>query len=290
MSGHHAFRAITDAAKLDAERLALDGRSMLPISGETFPATADELAAALRRGFEAGSVTPRAIAAEGAFPQMSRLSIDLTGAQLTRHEVPRSLEGEGSTTLSAEEFEMFGEPLYFEKTAIEARLEGKGVTAQVVGNPQKGSLVLKQAASGTVSVKAAIEALEGLLQSFAAEAASKQGVDVKKTKLTLTQEGPRAVAFRAEVTAKVFIMSAALALTGKLEIDDEFNARLSSLGLDGDAMVTNLAGGFLKPRLQQLEGRAFPLLAILPSGLHLRDIQVTVAPALQIQARFGDAA
>lgn len=218
---------------------------------------------------------------------MSRFSIDLTGAQLTRDTVPRSLEGEGSTTLSAEQFELFGEPLYFEKAAVEARLEGKGVEAQVTGVPQKGSLVLKHAAEGTVSVKVAIEALEGLLQSFAAGAAEKQGIDVKKTKLTLTQEGPRAVAFRAEVTAKMFIMSAVLALTGKLEIDDEFNARLSSLGLDGDAMVTGLAGSFLKPRLQQLEGRTFPLLAFLPAGLQLRDIQVAVTPALQVQARFG---
>ena len=274
--------------KLDAGSPALDGRAMLPISGETFPATADELAAALRRGFEADGMKPRAITAEGGVPQMTRLSVDLTGAQLTRNEMPRSVEGGGSTILSAEQFEMFAEPLYFEKAPIEARLEGKGVQAQVTGVPQKGSLILKHAASGTVSVKVAIEALEGLLQSLASEAGGKQGIDIKKTQLTLTQEGPRAVAFRAEVTAKVFIMSATLALTGKLEIDDAFNARLSSLGLDGDAMVTNLAGGFLKPRLQQLEGRVFPLLAILPSGLQLRDIQVAVAPALQVQARFGE--
>jgi len=78
-----------------------------------------------------------------------------------------------------------------------------------------------------------------------------------------------------------------LALTGRLEIDDDFNARLSSLGLGGDAMVTNLAGSFLRPRLQQLEGRVFPLFAFLPAGLQLRDIQVAVAPALQVQARFG---
>ncbi|WP_042725540.1 hypothetical protein [Chthoniobacter flavus] len=244
----------------------------------------------MKRGFDAGGVTPRAIVAEGAFPQLAKLSIDLTGAQLTRDDRLRSFSGADSGIVSAEQFEMFGEPLYFEKAAVEARLEGKSVEMRLTGDPQVGSLVLKQAESGTVSVKAAIEALEGLLQSLAAEAASKQGIEVKKTKLTLTQEGPRAVAFRAEVTAKVFIMSAALALTGKLEIDDDFNARLSSLGLDGDAMVTNLAGGFLKPRLQQLEGRVFPLLAILPSGLHLRDIQVVVGPALQIQARFGGAA
>jgi hypothetical protein len=118
-------------------------------------------------------------------------------------------------------------------------------------------------------------------------AAAKQGADVKKTKLMLKQDGPRTVSFRAEVTAKVFIMSATLALTGKLEIDDDFYARVSGLALDGDAMVTNLAGSFLRPRLEKLEGSVFPLLAFLPAGLMLRDIEVSVAPALHVQARFG---
>jgi hypothetical protein len=264
---------------------------MLPISGDSFPASADELAAAMRRGFEGEGVTPQAIVAEGgSFPQLAKLSVDLTGAQLTRDDRLRSYSGGDGGVLSAEQFEIFGAPLYFEKAAIEARMQGERVEATITGEPKAGSLVLKSAGAGSVSVKVAIEALEGLLQSVAAEAASKQGVEVKKTKLTLKQEGPRSVTFRAEVTAKVFIMSADLALTGRLEIDDEFNAKLSGLALDGDAMVTNLAGSFLKPRLQQLEGKTIPLFAFLPSGLLLRDIQVSVAPELCVQARFGSEA
>jgi len=260
---------------------------MLPISGETFPVTAQELSTALERGFSAGGISAPAITAEGAYPQLTKLSIDLTGAQLTRDDRLRSFDGASAAAVTAEHFEMFGEPLYFEKAPLKARLAGDGVQMRITGDPQVGSLVLESAAAGTVSVEVTIEALESLLQSLAAEAAAKQGIEVKKTQLTLKQEGPRAVSFRAEVTAKIFVMSAALALTGKLEIDDEFNARLSGLGLDGDAMVTNLAGSFLRPRLQQLEGRTFPLFAFLPAGLKLRDIEVTVTPALHVQARFG---
>jgi len=264
---------------------------MLPLAGDTFPTTYDELIAALQRGFAAGGLTPHAIEAEGgAYPQLAKLSIDLTDAQLSRDDRLNSFSGPGSGTLTIEQFELFGEPLYFEKSPVQARIEGETVQLRMTGEPQVGSLVLKSAAAGMVSVKATIEALEGLLQSFAAEAAAKQGVDVKKTKLTLKQEGSRTISFRAEVTAKVFVMSANLALTGRLEIDDAFNARLSSLGLDGDAMVTSLAGSFLRPRLQQLEGREFPLFAFLPAGLKLRDIEVAVAPALHVQARFGGGA
>jgi len=260
---------------------------MLPISSENFPVTAQELSAALERGFGAGGITSPTITAEGAYPQLATLSIDLTGAQLTRDDRLRSFDGASAGTVTVGHFEMFGEPLYFEKAPVAARLVAEAVQMRVTGDPQVGSLVLERASAGRVSVEVTIEALEGLLQSLAAEAATKQGIEVKKTKLTLNQEGPRAVSFRAEVTAKIFVMSAMLALTGRLEIDDDFNARLSSLGLGGDAMVTNLAGSFLRPRLQQLEGRVFPLFAFLPAGLQLRDIQVAVAPALQVQARFG---
>ncbi|MDR3405212.1 MAG: hypothetical protein P4L99_22140 [Chthoniobacter sp.] len=260
---------------------------MLPLSGETFPVTAQELTASLERGFSAGGISSPTITAEGAYPQLTKLGIDLTGAQLTRDDRLRAFDGPGAGTVTVGHFEMFGEPLYFEKAPITARLTGEAVQMRITGDPQVGSLMLESATAGQVSVQVTIEALESLLQSLAAEAATKQGIEVKKTKLTLKQEGPRAVSFRAEVTAKIFVMSAMLALTGRLDIDDDFNARLSSLGLDGDAMVTNLAGSFLRPRLQQLEGRLFPLFAFLPEGLQLRDIEVAVAPALHVQARFG---
>lgn len=261
---------------------------MLPISADTFPKTADELVAALRSGFDSKGLAVRAIDGAGAFPQLMKLNIDISGAQISRENRLGVVTGEKSDVVEIGHFELLGEPVYFEKTPLEARLEADAVKMITTGEPKNGSLLLESAGSGSVSVKVEIAALEGLLQSFAAEAAAKQGIEIKKTKLTLTQEGPRAVAFRAEVTAKVFIMSATLALTGRLDIDDEFNARLSSLGLDGDAMVTNLAGSFLKPRLQQLDGKTFPLFAFLPKGIQLRDIQVAVAPALQVQARFGE--
>jgi hypothetical protein len=261
---------------------------MLPISADSFPVTSDELTAAIERGFAAGGVKPATIAAEGAYPQLTKLSVDLTGAELTRDDRLRGFSGASAGTVTVGRLEMFGEPFYFEKAPVQARLEGEAVEMKITGEPQVGSLILEGAGKGEVSISVTIEALEGLLQSFAAEAAKKQGIEIKKTKLTLTQEGPRAVAFRAEVTAKVFIMSATLALTGRLDIDDEFNARLSALGLDGDAMVMNLAGSFLKPRLQQLEGKVIPLFAFLPGGIKLRDIQVSVTSALQVQARFGE--
>jgi len=262
---------------------------MLPLAGETIPTNADELAAALQRGFESHGLVPHKIMAEGkTYPALARLSVDLTGAETTRESRPPTVPANADDpVLEIAHLELFGEPLYFEKTPLEVRVEGDQVKVRVAGDPQNASLVPESAATGTVSVKVAKEALEALLKSVVSELAAKQGLEVKKTKLDLTQEGARSVVFRAEVTAKVFIMNATLALTGRLDIDDAFNARLSGLGLDGDSMVVNLAGSYLRPRLQELEGRVFPLLAFSPGGLKLRNIELAVTPALQLRARFG---
>ena len=261
---------------------------MLPLVADSLPASTDELIAALRRGFEAHGLTPRAIDGQGAeFPQLTGLSIDLTGSELTKENLPSVVEGGGTQSVSVGDFQLFGEPIYFMKTPLQVRITAEKVQMIIVGAPQEGSLKLESAAAGKVSVATTKAALETLLLSVVSEAASKQGVTVKETKLTLKQEGPRAVTFRAEVTAKVFIMNASLALTGRLDVDDAFNARLSSLGLDGDPMVTGLAGSFLRPRFQQLEGRDFPLLAFSPGGLKLRNIEVSVNPELELHAQFG---
>lgn len=263
---------------------------MLPLAGETIPATADELADALQCGFESRRLAPHKITVEGKdYPALTRLSVDLTGGQITRDNRPvdTAAKAGARSFLEIAHFELFGEPVYFEKTALEIRVEAENVKMCVAGDPGNGSLVLESATTGEVSVKITHKALEELLRSLVSGAAAKQGLEVKETKLDLEQDGARGVAFRAEVTAKVFIMNATLALTGRLDIDDAFNAKLSALALDGDSMVVNLAGSFLRPRLQALEGRVFPLLAFSPGGLKLRDIKLSVQPALQVEARFG---
>ena len=67
---------------------------MLPISADTFPKTADELVTALRGGFDLKGLTLRAISAEGGYPQLTKLSIDITDAQVSRENRLGAVTGE----------------------------------------------------------------------------------------------------------------------------------------------------------------------------------------------------
>ncbi len=263
---------------------------MLPLSAEATPTTPTELTEALRRGLQEQGLNPQAIDARGdALSGVETLRIDLTGTQFTRAFRSPRAEAAGNNAVEIAQFDLLGAPVYFEKAPLEVRLTAAGVKAGMDVMDGHGALVLKSATSGTVSVEASREALETFLNSLAVEAAAKQGFEVRKTRLTFTQESPRAVAFRAEVTAKVFVMTAALALTGRLVIDDELNARISNLALDGDGMILKLAGSFAKPHLDRIEGRVFPLLAFTPGGLRLRDVELTAGERLLVRAQFGTA-
>ena len=261
---------------------------MLPLAAEKFPSTPDELAAALTGGFAARGVAVQGLCADGsALGALTTLRVGLTGARFARGFRVSGTPVADSAAVVAERLEIIGAPLDFEGTPLEVRVEAERAEMRFAGEPADGALVLADAAGGFVSVAVAHADLESLLHRLATQAAEKQGVEIKKTKLELTAHGPRALSFRCEVTAKIFVMSADLSLSGSLDVDDQLNARVSGLTLGGDAMITKLAAGFVRPQLDKLEGRVIPLLALAPGGLKLRDVEIEVRDGLEIRAKFG---
>ncbi len=261
---------------------------MLPLAAEKFPATPDELAAALTGGLVSRGIAGAGVLVEGAaLGAITALRVELTGACFTRGFRVSGTPVVEAAPAMAERLEIVGAPLDFEGTPLDVQVEAERAELRFAGQPSDGALVLANAAGGSVSLSVAHAALEALLHRLATQAAEKQGVEIKKTTLELTARGPRALSFRCEVTAKMFVMSAALSLSGNLDVDEQLNARVSGLTLGGDAMITKLAAGFVRPQLDKLESRVIPLLALAPGGLKLRDVEIATRDGLDIRAKFG---
>ena len=260
---------------------------MLPLAGPDFPDSPDALAAALRGGFSGRGISVRDIRADGEWPRLAELAIDLSGAKLSRETRVARANTEPQPSVSIARLAIMAAPVFFETTPLRFDLRAEdaecGFARDAAG---EAVLQLTRTGGGSIVVEAARADLEATLKAFATEALAKQGADVKSARLELTERGPRSLGFRAEVTAKAFLMTARVAVTGLLDVDDDLKLRVRDLATSGDGMIANLAGGYLRPRFAEIERRAIPLAAFSFADVKLRDVQISGGEALRIEAQF----
>ena len=229
---------------------------MLPLAGSELPISCEQLAEAIRGGLQRSGVSPREIRVAGAFPACTDVAIDLSGGSVDRQ---LRLSTSGTPTgnvITAERVEIKAQPLHLEGTPLQLELQAMEAGLEFMKDAQGALLLtLARAAQGTLMLEAQRSDLEATLKRYATEAAKKQGADIKSAKLEFQSKGPRTLNFRAEVTAKVFVMTAKVTVTGTAEVDDQLNLRLSDLQSSGDGMLGNMAGSFLRPRFAELEKR-----------------------------------
>jgi hypothetical protein len=261
---------------------------MLPLAGSSLPDSTDSLTQALRDGLAQHAIGAREIVASGPWPKLDSLRLDFTGLALTRAQRLPGAKTPDAASVRVADFALIAAPLRFENAPIELSLCAKqaafGFSESADGSRM---FALTDAAHGDLALEVRREALETFLHGLAVEAASEHGVDVKKTRIELTARGPRELSFRAEVTAKMFIVTAAVTLSGELAVDDQLDARLSNLRFGGEGMIANAAGGFVRPHLEKLEGRSFPLMAFSLGSIKLRDLQLFGGDSLRLTAQFG---
>ena len=261
---------------------------MLPLTGSQFPDSLEALLTALRSGFGGRGISARDVRANGEWPRLAELSIDLTDAQFSRAtDLPKPAT-ESSPGVSIENLTIFAAPFFFEK--IPARLDLRANKAECgFARDATGAPLIKllRTESGSISLEAQRADLESTLKNFAGGFLAKQGVQVKSAQLELIDRGPRSLAFRAEITAKAFVMNARVAVTGQLELDEQLNFRVRDLATSGDGMIANLASGFLRPRFAEIEKRTIPLAAWSFAGVTLHSARLSGGNSLRIDAQFG---
>lgn len=261
---------------------------MLPLAGSDFPASLETFAAALRDGFAGRGISVRDVRADGGWPRLAELAIDLSGAKLSRATRVARADTEPQPGVSIARLAIVAAPLHFETTPLRLELRAQDAECafarETAGEPV---LQLTRAGGGSVAVEAQRADLENTLKTFATVALAKQGADVKSVRLELNGLGPRSLGFRAEVTAKAFLMTARVVVTGRLDVDDQLNLRVRDLATSGDGMIASLAGGFLRPRFAEIEKRAIPLAAFSFAGVKMHGVRIGGGDALRIEAQFG---
>lgn len=267
---------------------------MFPLKTATLPSTADALERLLNESLrdlfvvESDPVSIRA----ASYPQLEELNVSLDGARLRDQQPPAipSLSSKPTPALTADSLKVSGSSLAVGPATIDLFLSATAVSLHQA-NDSKGNLLLllHQAANGHIEISASPSDLEALIAEVVKTEAGKHGVTIDSVQLILRSKSSRSLAAEVRLRAKKLFLSASIRITGQLDLDEELNAKVSGLDCTGDGAIASVACGVLKPHLQKIDGREFPLMSLPLGEIRLRDVQLAVGDKLSVTADFGSA-
>ncbi len=266
---------------------------MFPLNTDTFPTTADALKRLLNESLHQlfDLAQDPADLRANLYPHLNSLSISLDGAQM-RQPPPAipSLRSEPVPALTVGSFRVAGSPMKVGPAAVDFALDARDLKLHQAADGQGHVvLLLHNAADGRVEISATVADLEALIAEVAKSEAGKHGVNIDSVQLSLRSQSPRSLAAEIRLRAKKLFMTAALRITGQLDLDEKLTAKVSALDCIGDGAIASVACGVLKPHLQKIDGREFPLMSLPLGEVRLRDVQIAVNDKLIVTAEFGSA-
>jgi hypothetical protein len=258
-----------------------------------FPATADELKRLLNESLHQlfnVARDPVDLRAES-YPHLDSLSISLDGAEV--HQPPPaipSLQSEASPALTVDSFRVIGVAMKVGPAAVDFALDARGLQLHQATDRQGHIvLLLHNAVDGRIEISVSVSNLEALIAAVAKSQAGNHGVNIENVELSLRSQSPRSLAAEIRLRAKKLFVSAALRITGQLDLDQKLIAKLSGLDCTGEGAIASVACGVLKPHLQKIDGREFPLMSLPLGEVRLRDVRIAVGDKLSVTAEFGSA-
>ena len=252
-----------------------------------FPTDNATLHAALGRAISQLGADPKGVVLEGTFPSLAAIRMDLTGARFDLKVRPSATRSSETRAFHSSVVEITATPARLETLPIDLVLRAKNCAFDCnTARDGTRSIALQECSAGEIELNAAIAGIEAALFAVAQEAAAEHGAEIQSVRVAIQSETPRRVAVTATAVAKAMFLTATLTIHGWLEIDDEFNATLSDLACTGDGMLSNLAAGYLRPRLAQFDARRFSIASLLAGNVAPTHIVLDAAPALRLRASF----
>lgn len=267
---------------------------MFPLKTSTLPSSASALQGSLNESLrELFIVTSDPVTIRDAsYPRLEEINVSLDGAQLLGKpsSIP-SLSSKPTPALEVDSLNINASALSIGPAAIDLSLSATAVSLHQAKDAEGNLLLLlHNAAKGHIEISASPSDLEALIAEVARAEAGKHGVTIDSVQLILRSKSSRSLAAEVRLRAKKLFLSASIRITGQLDLDEELNARISGLDCAGDGAIAIVACGVLKPHLQKIDGREFPLMSLPLGEVRLRDVRLAVADKLSVTADFGSAA
>jgi hypothetical protein len=266
---------------------------MFPLATATLPFSASDLEHLLNESLqhvfvaESDPVTVR----DHSYPHLTAINISLDGARL-RSDPPRPSFSCGKTSpaLEVDQLVLSASPLSLGPASVDLAISARDVQlGQAKDSNGQILLSIESASDGRAAISATPAGLEALITRLAQDQGSKQGITIEGVQLKVRQESEHSLAAEVRLRARKLFLSASLQVTGRLELDDQLNLKISELKCTGDGGIATMACGILQPYLAKIDGRKFPLMSLALGEIRLHDVRLDVGDRLSVTAKFGTA-
>lgn len=267
------------------------GGGGLPLEADAKPKSLPDLVQALAKGYALRVEMPQdksCVLAEGSYPHLDLLRVDLTNGTVKDKYRPRFNHGSGKIepAISARKFEYVATPLNYQHgqtqwniKANDARL---GIMYDGDGNH---SLVLTDASEGSMYFSVKLAALKPMLLA-SAKTHAKGGFWVKDVDLKLTSSNPHEVEATMRVNALWLLVPTTFVLHGKAQLDSDCNVTLSDVHCQAEDVGGALVAGFVDSAIAKYNNRKMPLAAWPGHRIVLKDVALSVSDEIQFTAWF----
>ena len=266
------------------------GGAGFPLATTTAPTSATDVAEALRAGYIERLESPQWVRVDvtpGAKAgSLGRILIDISGSAVRSDFTPKPQPKQNDPVgvLHAGVLRYVADPLHYQHFTAGMRLEATGAALAVLpaGDGTFG-LSLTDCRTGHASLTLS---MDGLRESLAKGVQVKQSVAfmIDSIELALASDDARSLEADVAVHARVLLIPADFRLTGRIDVDDDFNVHFTKLNAAGLDPAGKVIAGIVQTRLDKLNDKAAPLLKLPGDRIKLSGLSMFVGDALTIEA------
>lgn len=271
------------------------GAGGFPLSEDALPDSRDELVASLTDEYQARvtiepDVAP-VVATGSDYPNLETLVVDLSGGKIKSAYRPSTFKAVGRLqrrVLHVDDLFYTATPLQYVDGRTNLRIIAHDVTLGLLhGRAEQAALVMTDAKDGVVHFEVPLEDLRSMFKVSAKTGGSRAGYSVSDVQMKLMSDDSRSLTCELRVRGIWVLLPTAFKLTGRIDIDDQFNAHLSNITCKGEDVGGALLAGFIDNALKKYDGRVMPLASFPGGRIKIRDVKISVDDSLRIYAAFG---
>lgn len=268
------------------------GGAGFPLQSQHAPQSVEELVGALRGAYVSrleSADTVRVNAEGSTVRHLRSLSIDLSDGAVAGSFVPKSTSDQAKATpfLHVDRLSYVADPLRYQTYAASLVLQAEDARMALVRGADKNlTLAMYDCREGRATLAIGLEDLERGLAAGARLRGS-LAFAIHSVQVRMRSQSPHALEAELTVNTRVLMVPARFRLTGREDVDENFNIHFTHLKAQGDDPGGAVLAGVVQGKLDLLNNKAAPLLKLPGDRIRVTDLRLTLDSRLTVDVKFA---